>query len=177
MVGNTLILDAIWVDKAPFPTAQESNSDEEKIFRKYYSGPARYIGWMDIILLKELIKKHNITHIIIQNLDVLGKIAKDVGRLKICVGYHYKNFIINKLLFKEEKVKLKKCKPIYKDCWFGGWEISKEDTELPTSAKSYLRFIILHTQVNYITYTTDKCVFTVKFDDSGKVVFESEPNL
>ena len=57
---NTLILDAFWVSNKPFPTALIPNFGEGRAFYDYYNGPARYLGWMDLVLLKEIIRKHKL---------------------------------------------------------------------------------------------------------------------
>lgn len=177
MHSSTLILDAFWVDKKPFPTAQNDNSDDGKIFHKYYTGPARYIGWLDLVLLNDLIKKHHITHIILQNLDILGKIAKEVGRSKICVAYHYKSFVVNKPYLKDKKLDFKHCIPIYNDARIGGWEFSNEDEKLSMAVENYIRFILIHTHVDSITCMNNKIKVTAHWDESGNVVFDTEPNL
>ena len=118
MKGNTLILDAFWVDNKPFPTALSPNFGEGRVFYDYYTGPARHLGWMDLVLLKDIIKKNNITNIIIQNIDTLGRIADVTKDVKVCVAYEHEKFIIN--LFSKEK-ELLHCKPIYQTVEFGGW--------------------------------------------------------
>ncbi|WP_407462533.1 hypothetical protein [Methanobrevibacter sp.] len=57
MNGNTLILDSFWVDNKPFPTALSPNYSDGRAFSDYYPGSARYLGWMDLVLLKNIIKK------------------------------------------------------------------------------------------------------------------------
>ena len=174
MPDSTLTLSAIWESNAPFPTAQDILTPDGKIFHKFYSGKARFIGWIDFVLLKEIIKKRNITNIVITNLDELGKIANAIGRAKICTAYEYHHFIINKPFLKGKSVELRQCKPFYDESRIGGWEFSKDDEKIPSAALDYMRIILVRTRVNCITYATNKSVFTVHFDESENVVFERE---
>lgn len=173
MNGKTLILDAFWVSKKPFPTVLNNDSEEGKIFHTYYSGRARYLGWMDLILLKDIIRRHNIKHIIIQNLDALGQIAEKLGIIRVCVSYEYNRFIVN--TFSKEK-ELVHCKPIYANVVFGGWNFSENDTTLPKRVEYYLHFLLKHTLVSSITCMTNTVKFTVYFDDSGQIMLKTEPN-
>ena len=120
--GNTLILDAFWVDNKYFPTLQHPNSNDGQVFYDYYYGTARHLGWMDITLLKSIIKKHHITHIILQNLDTLGKIAYVLGEAKVCVAYRYNKFHI--ILSASREKDLSHCEPIYESAVLGGWDFS-----------------------------------------------------
>ena len=146
----------------------------------YYSGTARYLGWMDLVLLKDIIQKHHIKHIILQNLSTLGHIAEVTREIKVCVAYEYHNFIIQS--FEHNKVihssspdaKLVHCKPIYQSVEFGGWELSEDDNEVPSRAKCYIRFLLIHTRVNSITYLNNKIKVTAQFDKLGNVIFETE---
>lgn len=180
---NTLILDAFWVSNKPFPTALIPNFGEGRAFYDYYNGPARYLGWMDLVLLKEIIRKHHINHIILQNLDTLGKIAQVTLEIKVCVSYENHNFIIPTLehftkirKVSSQKLELSHCHPIYHIVEFGGWELSDDDTTVPSRAQLYMRYLLNHTGVNSITYLNNKIKFTVRMDRFGKVTFETEPN-
>ena len=97
MHGNTLIIDAFWVDNKPFPTAQATNFGDGRAFHDYYCGTARYLGWMDLVLLKDIIKKNHINHIILHNLDVLGQIAEETKEIKVCIAYEYHKIIFHSL--------------------------------------------------------------------------------
>lgn len=181
MHGNTLIIDAFWVDNKPFPTALCPNSGDGRAFADYYCGDARYLGWMDLVLLKDIIKKHHIKHIILQNLDTLGEIAEITKEIKICVAYEYHKIIFksldrNKAIFltSPSEADLIHCKPIYQTIEFGGWELSENDSEFPSRAKMYIRHLLIHTRVNSITYMNNKIKLTALFDIIGNVVFKTE---
>lgn len=172
ITGTTLILDAFWVDNKYFPTALIPNSNEGQAFYDYYYGEARRLGWMDLCLLKPLIKKHSITHIILQNLDAFGKICDAVGEVKVCVAYNYNKFHVIHSVCKQKE--LTHCEPIYTTVEFGGWDFS-EDGELPFRAQTYVRYLLTHTRVNSITCYTNKLEVTASFDSKGQVEFHSKP--
>ena len=181
MHGNTLIIDAFWVDNKPFPTAQATNFGDGRAFHDYYNGTARYLGWMDLVLLKDIIKRHNISDIILQNLDVFGKIAHETKEIKVCMSYEYKNLVFksfdqNKLIsqYHLSPQSLIHCKPIYQSVEFGGWDLSEDDFEVPSRAKLYMKFLLVHTRVNSITYMNNKIKLTAHFDFLGNVVFKTE---
>lgn len=180
MHGNTLIIDAFWVDNKPFPTAMCPNSGDGRAFSDYYCGDARYLGWMDLVLLKDIIEKHHINHIILQNLDTLGKIAKVTKEIKICVAYEYKHYLVrslnhNKIIpLASREIDLMHCKPIYQSVEFGGWELSENDEEIPYRSQYYIRHLLIHTRVNSMTYMNNKVKLTARFDIIGNVVFDTE---
>lgn len=181
MHGTTLILDAFWVDNKPFPTTLSPNLGDGRAFSDYYTGPARFLGWMDLVLLKDIIEKNHINHIILQNLDTLGKILEITKYAKICVAYEYNKFIFkslnkHKLIFLSPltETELLHCNPIYQTIEFGGWDLSENDTEVPDRAKYYIRFLLIHTRVNSITYMNNKIKLTARFDFLGNVIFETE---
>lgn len=174
MKSATLILDAFWVDNKTFPTEQLPNSHYGRIFHDYYDGNARHLGWMDLVLLKNLIKKHNISHIILQNLDSLGKIAEVTRKVDVCVAYTYKKHFMIPSVKKEKD--LKNCEPVYQTVIFGGWNISENDTEICERAQHYMRYLLVHTRVNSITAMTNNIKVTLSFDQLGRIVTNTEPN-
>jgi len=183
MHGNTLIIDAFWVDDKPFPTALPPNSGDGRAFSDYYCGTARYLGWMDLVLLKDIIEKHRIKHIILQNLDILGQIAEVTKDIKICVAYEYNHYVVNSLVHNKRiplssrEIDLIHCKPIYQSVEFGGWELFEDAEEVPSRVQYYIRFLLIHTRVDSITYMNNKIKFTAHFDFLGNVKFKTEPNL
>lgn len=174
MHGDTLIIDAFGISNKPFPTALSPNIGDGVPFYDYYYGPARYLGWMDLVLLKDIIKKRNISHIILQNLDTLGKIAHVTKYINICVGYNYNNFIV-KTAFEEKE--LQHCQPIYTTVEYGGWDFSEDDSTIPCRALYYMRYLLIHTHVDSITCMTNKIKLTLYFDSKGNVRSMVEPNL
>lgn len=173
--GCTLILDAFWVDNKRFPTMQHPNVGEGRFFYDYYEGEARHLGWMDLCLLKSVIQKHSINHIILQNLDTLGKIAQHTMDVKVCVSYEHNHFIVKSIPQGKEKEFLHS-EPIYASVEVGGWDYSVDDDEIPYRAQQYMRFLLVHTRVNSITTMTNKVKVTAYFDMSGQVHFKSDPN-
>lgn len=160
---NTLILDAFWVDSKPFPSVIDRSSKVGQILYSEYSEPTRYLGWMDLIQLKELVHKSHISHIILKNLDILGKMAQAEGRVKICCNYITRHhFLINKLPSQEE---LKYCTPFYMDNFIGGWDLTLDDDYIPYRAKTYMTYILVKTGIKSITYSTNKVKFSVFIDD------------
>ena len=128
MHGNTLILDAFWVsNKKDFPTLLDPSTKEGKVFHDFYEGTARHLGWMDLVLLKSIIKKHNITHIILKNLIALGRIAQRTKVVRVCVSYENHRTIVRTVPEKED---FEHCKPVYTDAVIGGWDSTEEDNEV-----------------------------------------------
>lgn len=182
MDTSTLILSAIWLSNKPFPTMQDPSSRTGKIFHRYYSGPAQYLGWMDLVLLKKIIKDHNVNHIILQDLDTLGKIAQYTKIINVCKAYESKRYVFNTLDEKKQfyqdlkKNPYKNCDPIYEDAVYGGWNSSEEGNKLNIHAQTYIRYLLVHTRVDSITYMTNQFKHTASFDSLGQVIFETEPN-
>lgn len=175
-MGNTLILDAFWVDNKPFPTEERlpNSNDIARAFYDYYSGNARHLGWMDLVQLREIIKKHNINHIVLQNLGTLGKISNIAGEVKVCVAYNYKLSSVVSSVSKSKD--LVHCEPIYESVELGGWDFSEDADKIPFRAQHYIQYLLVRTRVDSITCMTNKVKFTAYFDDQGRVKFETEPN-
>ena len=175
MEGQTVIQDAFWVDNKSFPTEQSPNSIYGRVFSDYYYGDSRHIGWMDISLLKSKIKELNVSHIILRNLDTLGKIADITGQVLVCVNYtHKKN---GTSPFAQKKSNLKNCEPVYATAVWGGWEFSDEDSEIPEQAIEYMKFLLVHTRVDSITCQTNKVKVTVHFASLGRIAIETKQKL
>lgn len=170
--NNILILDAFWVDRKPFPTEEPRYTEVGQILYSGYSGTARYLGWMDLIQLKDLIHKRNISHIILKNLDLFGRIAQANGYVKICNSYIKKNrFIIHEM---PDKRSLNHCKPLYDMVEAGGWDFSLDDPDIPARAKWYMRYLLIQTNVNSITYTTNRIRVTAFIDEHGYAKVETQ---
>ena len=172
MTDRTLVLDAFWTSNHAFPTKLSPNSIEGKAFYSNYTGNKHNLGWMDLLLLKKIIKERHISHIALQNLDTLGRIAEITLSVQVCVAYEYKNvFIIPSI---ESDTNFKKCKPIYKTVVFGGWNLSENDAIIPGRAKRYIKFLLIETQVESITCQTNRVKLTAHFDSEKHVVFDTE---
>jgi adenylosuccinate synthase len=174
MPDSTLELSAIRESDKPFPTAQSAQTPDGKIFHKYYTGKARYIGWIDLVNIKNTIKKQQIRHIVLYNLDSLGKIANEVGILRICTAYQYGKFITNRLILKGKPIDLFHCKPVYRETIIGGWNFSKEDDELPFCAMDFMHHLLIYTKIDSISAFSAKYKYTVSFAEDGTTVTKKE---
>lgn len=172
MDKNTLLIDAFMAYNKTFPTELFPDTPEGKIFHEYYDGNFRHLGWMDIVLLKHIVKKHNYSHIILQNLNTLGKIATITKSVQVCVAYQYPKHRILPSIRKDTN--LKKCKPLYKTIIFGGWNSSDDDFKIHVRAEHYMRYILVQTQVETVTYQTNKVKVIAHFDSKKNVVFDYE---
>ena len=170
MPGSTLNLSAVKESDKPFPTAQYKQTPDGKIFYKHYSGNARYIGWIDLVELRNKIQKQQIRHIILHNLDSLGKIANEVGILRICTAYQYGNFITNRLILKGKHIDTSHCKPVYRETIIGGWNFSKEDVELPFCAVDFMHHLLIYTKIDSISAFSAKYKYTVSFTEDRTTV-------
>lgn len=171
--NNILLLDAFWVDSKPFPTVEPRDTKVGKILYSEYTGTARYLGWMDLIQLKALIQRGNISHIILRNLDLLGKTAQVNGSVQVCTSYKMKNiYFINKMPNKKD---FKYCQPFYNMVQCGGWNFSLDDPDIHPRAKWYMRYLLIQTNVISITYSTNKVRVTAFKDDKGLPQVITEP--
>ena len=154
--GDTLTIDAFGISNHFFPSEEDKSSQIGKIFHDYYSGNASHLGWLDLVQLRTIIKKHAIKHITLTNLDVLGKIAEKTKEIKICNAYLYDGRVIIQL---PKKVNLRDCHPIY-DVKFGGWSFTANSCMLPHRAESYMQYLLMHTKVETVSFSTNKVKVT-----------------
>ena len=162
--GDTLTIDAFGVSDKFFPTEQEDTSRIGQIFHDNYLGPHAHLGWMDLVQLRTIIQKHNIKHIILKNLDVLGEIAEHTKEIKICNSYLYNGQVILKL---PKKVDLHRCHPLYNLTKLGGWKFSNNSCTLPHRAQSFMECLLVHTKVETVACYTNKAKFTVYRKSNG----------
>lgn len=162
--SDTLTIDAFWTSDEFFPTEQKPTAPVGRIFHDYYLGSASHLGWMDLVQLRTIIQNHNIKHIILENLDVLGQIAEHTKQIQICNAYLYDGQVIIRL---PKKVDFKRCHPQYSLVKFGGWKFSNNCSELPYRVESYMRSILLHTKVESVACYTDKVKVTVYRKGNG----------
>lgn len=148
-VPPTCIDEVIGVTKAyttrvgngPLPTEQQN--EVGKLLQKEgnefgaTTGRPRRCGWLDLVILKYSFRINGITRIALTKLDVLDVFDK----IKVCVGYKYKNKLISE--FTSDLNMLENCKPVYEE--LPGWQ---KDTNgltdfknLPDTAKKYLDYI------------------------------------
>ena len=129
------------VGAGPFPT--ELENDTGKYLRdnggEYgaTTGRPRRCGWLDLVTVKNSVKKNSITHLIITKLDVLSGLET----IKVCTGYRYQEHFLS--YFPYDFAVLQACVPVYEE--IEGWQqdISNVTTydELPEAAKKYISYI------------------------------------
>ena len=97
----------------------------------------RRTGWFDTLIGKYSVMVNGLDAMTLTKLDVLSGLEK----IKICVGYKYKDKIIKNFTTNLEI--LKNCKPIYEE--LPGWKEDlakiKSFKELPQNAKNYIERI------------------------------------
>ena len=168
---DTLTINAFWAAEKSFPSEQAPTSRTGKIFHEYYSGKEPHLGWMDLVQLRTLIKENHIKHIILKNLDILGKIGYITKEIKVCISYVYDYQVLSYI---PQKVNLKKCKPSFRTIVFGGWDLSDTDDEIPSRAEHYMRSLLVYTKVESITYSNSKVKVTAYWQSSNTPVVISE---
>lgn len=129
------------VGTGPFPTEQKNEVGE--LLRKRgnefgaTTGRPRRCGWLDLIILKYSFRINGINKIALTKLDVLDSFDK----IKVCVGYKYKNKSITD--FTSDANILENCKPVYEE--LPGWQKETNGItdfkNLPERAKKYLDYI------------------------------------
>ena len=164
--GPVLEIDAFWADNKHFPSEENPDSKIGQVFHSGYTGKYHHLGWMDLVQLKELISKHSISHIVLKNLDILGKVAMVSQEVKVCTMYLHKSGRIFKT--KPTTKYLVHCKPLFHTVEFGGWEMSADDDFIHTRAIEYMIYLLYRTKVNSVSYSTNKVISTVYFDSEGK---------
>jgi len=148
-IGPTKIDSVIGVIKSfttrvgmgPLPTELPDHLQDtlRKTAQEYgaTTGRPRRLGWFDAIIGKYAIRINGIDRIALTKLDSLS----DLETIKICVGYKYKDDIIEN--FPAEMKILNNCDPIYEE--HPGWktDISKvrKFEELPINAQKYVNRI------------------------------------
>lgn len=177
MEHDTLITPAYWISDVPFPSEESIDTRLGQIFSKGYEGycdkTTTHFGWMDLILLKELVNKNNASRIVLQNLDTLGKVGKINGCVQLCIAYRYKHYTIHYI----PKEGLSNCRPIYSQFLISGWEFDEDEAEeLPYACQSYMRALLKATHVKEVIYVATKFTATAYFDENGIVRFDENPN-
>ena len=170
--GATLILPAFWVDEKRFPTEVPVETSLGQVFMEGYDGPANHFGWMDLVQLKDIIKKCNISRLILQDIDTLGRAGFMNGTIVACLAYKYKNTVINYVPEND----LSSCTPLYTTISYGGWECDANDAkdEIPIHAKNYLRFILVHTKVKEVCTIGEHSSVTAFWNEHGLPRFKEK---
>jgi len=129
------------VGEGPFPTEQ-ANEIGEKLGHKgkefgTVTGRKRRCGWLDLVMLKQVITISGITEIVLTKIDVLD----DFEQINICTAYEYEGKNISYMPASEHKQA--KIKPIYTS--LKGWKSNiygvKHYDDLPKQAKEYIQYI------------------------------------
>ena len=128
------------VGSGPFPSRIEDESISDHIFAHgqefgTVTGRKRRIGWFDVVSARQAIQICGVTSLAISKIDVLDHLSS----LKICVGYRYKQEILDHL--PPEQTIQKNLSPIYES--LDGWQESTQNirawNRLPISAQRYLQ--------------------------------------
>ena len=122
-----------------FPT--EEFGDIVDVFKELiYVPDETRVGWFDIVEAKR--KFASVDSLVIRDVELLGKIGKKIGYVKLCTNYKYKD----KYFFEysdELKCIENEIKPEYIVIQ-GGWDIpffEKDYERLPNGAKAFIRLI------------------------------------
>lgn len=95
------------------------------------------IGWIDMVFLKDSVKKNGLTQIAVTKLDVLSGLPK----IRICTGYIHHGETFDTM--PDSPAILKKVWPVYEE--MPGWEMDisnvRSFSELPKPAQAYLKRI------------------------------------
>jgi len=148
-IGSNKIDKVIGVAKAyttrvgngPLPTElkDEIGKKIQKIGNEFgaTTGRPRRVGWFDALMCKYSVMVNGLDAIVLTKLDVLSGLEK----LKICIGYKYKNKIIKN--FSNNSELLENCEPVYEElnAWNENLDGINNFEELPENAKKYIKRI------------------------------------
>ncbi len=126
------------VGSGPFPT--EDFDDASKVMIEVgkefgtVTGRKRRCGWLDTVMIKQACIISGVNSLVLTKLDILDSFKK----LKVCVGYEFKNKKIN--YFPNNEYEQGLCNPIYKiiDGWGTSTFGKTEWEDLPENAKNYI---------------------------------------
>ncbi len=143
-IGNVLGIAKAYITRVgsgPLPTELKDDAGKQlqetgKEFGAT-TGRARRCGWFDALIGNYSVMVNGLDAIALIKLDVLSGLE----RIKICVGYKYKNKIIKNFTANLEI--LENCEPIYEE--LPGWKEKLDNVksfkELPENAKKYIKRI------------------------------------
>jgi len=129
------------VGGGPFPTELKDELGEKLRERggEYGSttGRPRRCGWIDLFQLKYAVRLNSLTDLVVTKLDVLS----GIDPIKVCTGYQYQGELLND--FPAEVEILEAIEPVYKEVkgWKEDLSGAREFSELPFSARDYLKLI------------------------------------
>ncbi len=129
------------VGSGPLPTElkDETGKQIQDIGKEFgaTTGRPRRCGWIDALMCKYSAMVNGLDAVVLTKLDVLSGLEK----IKICIGYKYKNKIIKEFTTNVEI--LENCEPVYEE--LPGWKEKLDGmnnfNELPENAKKYIKRI------------------------------------
>lgn len=146
------------VGEGPFPT--EFGDDLMAVIRKKgnefgaTTGRPRRCGWFDCVVVRHAVMVSGINDMVVTKLDVLDELPK----IKVCVGYKYKNKIYSSMPSDIEV--LNNGKPIYEehDGWLESTTSVNSMNKLPRNAKKYLRVIekLVGVKISLVSVGSDR---------------------
>ncbi|WP_456456400.1 adenylosuccinate synthase [Thermovibrio sp.] len=129
------------VGSGPFPTELKDKVGELLRARGHEfgstTGRPRRCGWLDLFALKFSVMVNDLDGLVITKLDVLDAF----DQIKVCVGYELDGELLES--FPSTAKELERVKPIYET--LPGWKRDTREvrslSQLPSEAKSFLKFI------------------------------------
>lgn len=122
------------------PLFSECSEDEQKKIKNvdpYIT--SNKIGWIDTSAIREFIHLNSLDSLYVDRLDVIGKIASELGYVEICANYTYNNEIIS---FLPTNIDLTNNMPEPVNITLGGgWTIQEKCesfNDLPKKAKEFI---------------------------------------
>jgi|TARA_Y100000310_G_scaffold91835_2_gene89366 adenylosuccinate synthase len=143
-IGNVLGIAKAYITRVgsgPLPTELKDDvgkqiQEKGKEFGST-TGRSRRCGWFDALIGKYAVMVNGMDAIALIKLDVLSGLEK----IKICIGYKYKDKIIKNFTTNLEI--LENCKPVYEE--LAGWKENLDNInkfeQLPENAKKYIKRI------------------------------------
>ena len=137
------------VGGGPFPTELSSEElthfPEHGVMREVgtTTGRKRRIGWLDLFLLRHMIRINRVECLTMTKIDILDRLRC----IKVCIGYRLRGVELQELPVLERDWAL--AQPVFQE--FTGWNVPtarcKTYEELPLQAKQYIQFIEEYTDV------------------------------
>ncbi len=152
------------VGEGPFPTEFPAGL-RERIRAKgnefgATTGRPRRCGWFDGVQVRYSILLNGVSELAIMKLDVLDHLEK----IKICIGYSYKNKIYN--VYPMDFEVISKARPIYEE--MEGWQQEthgiRQYIQLPLNARRYLNRLeqLLKVKIKYISTGSQRSDFIIR---------------
>lgn len=137
-------------EKGAMPTEFTKKEREEFLKNNQKGESCTRYGWLDLVMLKKIIKEQNIQEIGICHLEELGKMPVQY----VCTQYKQGITII-----KNAPEDLSSCKPMY-HTFYGAWDMKgcHKWCKIPDRAKYYMEYIsrYLRIPVKYVKLNSPK---------------------